>query len=449
MNTFTKSIAGTLILGFFSTGISAQTDSTRRLFIKNLADDIFSTYVSPGVAKKMYDSLCNRFPTGLYDTTLNTDEFAYEVTKYLRRLSSDRHITITAPHGSPHYYTFHERSFRQQKKWMARYKKRTGNDMFTYGEIRILPGNIGYMELKDFGATAYEKKANRGRIKISTVMHFLRNINSVIIDLRDNLGGSVQLAAMFCSYFADTPHSYFISTEEVVRFNTGSADTTYVHRDKIYTSDKITNRHTKNKSIYILTSARTFSAAELTIYKIKQFFPTAITLGEKTTGGGNGLHGGFITQYYMAVIPSIKIYDEANYDYSLEAKGIIPDIPVSEDSAFAIAYKLALIPGSGTAHAGARYFKKKWPHIDDRGPIYQKSYTDFPGNYRKIVVSLEMGKLYMIYDAHIRHLLVPDAPDFFLAEGMEFVRFRRNNDNIVTEIQVKYKDGYLERFRKL
>ena len=45
--------------------------------------------------------------------------------------------------------------------------------------------------------------------------------------------------------------------------------------------------------------------------------------------------------------------------------------------------------------------------------------------------------------------MIPDANDFFITNDFEFVRFKRDAQNKVTEIQVKHKDGYFEKFRKL
>lgn len=55
----------------------------------------------------------------------------------------------------------------------------------------------------------------------------------------------------------------------------------------------------------------------------------------------------------------------------------------------------------------------------------------------------------MTYDFYLRQLLIPDAIDFFLTERFKFVRFVRNTNNEVVEIQIKHKDGYLEKFRKV
>ena len=54
----------------------------------------------------------------------------------------------------------------------------------------------------------------------------------------------------------------------------------------------------------------------------------------------------------------------------------------------------------------------------------------------------------MTYDIYSKQILMPDASDFFVTDDFEFIRFTRNAENKIREIQVKHKDGYLEKFRK-
>src|SRR5258705_7949761 len=295
-----------------------QGDSTRYKLVENLTKKIYRTYVTPEIAKKMCDTLNFKFSSHKYDSSLNLDEFVFEITKDLRRVSHDNHIIITSPHYKidNDEYDYKTENYNQKqlkrhfkkskKKWekfLKTYKKRTKDDMFSYGEIKILPGNIGYVEIKDFESTSYFKKENKGRIKLASVMHFMRNTNSIIIDFRDNLGGYVSLTRMFCSYFTSVPKSYFISTESYVRYDSSSILKEIKFQNKWYTNDKISNSLAKSKKIYILISSRTFSAGELATYKIKQFLPSATVIGEKTTGGGNGHFGGGTDKYCFAVIP--------------------------------------------------------------------------------------------------------------------------------------------------
>lgn len=441
-----------------------QTDSTKYHFVNELTEHIYSTYLDYDIAKVMCDTIKYKLLNDEYDSLLNIDEFVYEVNMDLRKVSKDNHINIIPAPYKPFSYSYKEdkkkRSLkyrqrklnRKRKKWerfIKKYYKRTSNDMFTYGEIKILPGNIGYVEIKDFNNTSYSKKENRKRVSINSVFTFFKNTNSIIVDFRDNLGGKIFLSAKFCSYFTDKPNSYFITTESVFRYDSNEIRKEYRYTNQYFTDSKIDNTLIGDKEIYVLTSKRTFSAAELSAYKLRQINKKTTIIGESTTGGGNGHLGSVRKKFYKGVIPTAKAFDEINSNYTIEATGVKPDIHTNSDSAFLIAYGLALSLDSNTTKSKVKYLKKNKIIVDEREGYFRKNYEDYIGDYRKIIVTLENGKLFMTYDFYSKQILIPDAIDYFITDRFEFVRFMRDKENKIIEIQIKRTDGYLERYRRL
>lgn len=429
--------------------------------VQTLTKYIKSNYVSGNLAKQMSDTINWKFTNDKYNPTLNLDEFAFEITKDLRRISKDEHISVSRPI----YKSFDEiaydnkfegmtdkqrkkyfkKSQKDFKKFEAEYKKRTKDDMFAYGEIKILPGNIGYVEIKDFGSTSYDKKQNKGRVSIESVMKFLRNTNSIIIDFRNNQGGFIRQAAKFCSYFSPSTNNYFLTTEWHFRYDSSGIEKELSDINKMHTSDNIDNSLTKSKKIYILTSQRTFSAAELSIYKIKQFSPDATIVGEKTNGGGNGHSGGTTEKYFSAVIPYLKTFDEHKSNYTVEAKGIMPDILTSADSALNVAYSVA-DKGEASIDTKVKFFKKKSSVPAENEHYFEKYYQDYLGDYRKIQIIKHDGKLYLLYDTYSKTLLIPEAVDYFTADNIQHVKFLRDSSNRVTAIQIKHTNEFTEEF---
>ena len=100
-----------MVLCFFSTGAKGQLDSFRYRFIETLSRDINKFYVSEKLARQMTDSIRSIFVNGDYDSTLNADEFAFEVTEDLRRISKDNHLAVT-----PLQYDYVEDSLIAAKK---------------------------------------------------------------------------------------------------------------------------------------------------------------------------------------------------------------------------------------------------------------------------------------------------------------------------------------------
>lgn len=441
----------------------SQTDTIRFKMVQTLTKYIKSNYVSGGIANQMCDSINWKFFNNKYDTSLNLDEFAYEITKDLRRISKDEHISVTRPlyktlDADAYSYEFNKMTEKQRKKYFEKsqkdwekfkkeYKERTKDDMFTYGEIKILPGNIGYAEINDFGSTSYDKKQNKGRISIETVMHFFRNTNSIIIDFRDNQGGFIKQAAKFCSYFSPTTSNYFLTTEWHFRYDSSGIEIEISDNDKILTSDRNFNLLTKSKNIYILTSQRTFSAAELSTYKIKQFNPNATIIGEKTKGGGNGHSGGTTEKYFSAIIPYLKSFDENNSNYSIEAKGISPDIKTCADSALVVAYRLASKETTPTNNK-VKYYKKQHEPVIENIQFFKKYFKDYLGDYRKIKIVNEDENLFMIYDTYDIIQLFPEAVDYFTGNRIQFVKFIRNTAGQVSEVQVRHNAEFSEQFKR-
>jgi hypothetical protein len=431
--------------------------------LRELTEYIRSTYPQAEVARQMCDTINWKFAHDKYDTSLNIDEFAFELTTDLRRVSKDHHIVVTRPLYKPfdestaanklHRMTdrqrrkYFEKSRKHWKKFWAEYKKRTKDDMFDYGEIKILPGNVGYAEIKDFGSTSYNKKQNKGRIAVASVMNFFRNTNSIIIDLRDNQGGFIKQAAKFCSYFSPRVHNYFITTEDYFRYDSSGQEKETKFANKMFTEDEVNNSITQSKAIYILVSKRTFSAAELSTYKIKQFNPATTIVGEHTPGGGNGHAGGTADKYFSAIIPCFRVFDEKNSSYELEAKGVAPDVAMSADSAFETAYKLAL-HGLSPATSRVKYFRKQSHSIDANENYFRKYYPDYVGDYRKIQIVNEGEELVMYLDSYIKMQLLPKAIDNFTAKGIPSIKFLRDNLGRVTEIQLQYSDEFAEHFRR-
>jgi hypothetical protein len=457
----------TFCLIFFlliTVGLYAQGDTSRYKLVQSLSRYIRGHYVSAELAKKMSDTICLKFADGGYDSSLNFDEFAYEVTKDLRRVSKDLHILVT----KPIYYLrddddysvrldrmtdkqrrkYYDKARKRYRRFEATYKKKIKEDMYTYGEIKILPGNIGYLEIKNFERSSINRKKNRERIPITSVMEFLKNTNSIIIDLRDNQGGYIKQAARFCSFFSPGVNNYFITAEWHYRYDSSGVEKEMSAAEKIYTDKDISNSFARSKNIYILTSQRTFSAAEMTTYKIKNYKPEAIVIGEKTSGGGNGHSGATTEKNFSAVIPYLKCFDEQNGNYSIEANGIVPDIVVAADSALVMAYQMA-VKGSRLTDNKTRYFRKVSVPVIVNEQYFSKKYQDYVGDYRKMQITIEDNKLFIVYDNYEKAQLYPEATDYFNAKGVGYVKFLRDSSGRVSEVELNHANIFKEQFRKL
>ncbi|MBL4898604.1 MAG: hypothetical protein JKX76_03030 [Colwellia sp.] len=451
---------------------SQDIDDKKRTIIKGVGTDLVLDYLDRDKATQMSEYINTKYTSEGYDSTLNLDEFTYEVTNDLRNISKDEHLYVAVLHRKLRLdkrknsyrnirigrsgrviipIRYKVRNFFQRVRWYFRYKKylrRLGRDKFSYGEIKILPGNIGYFELFNFDASSYYRRENKGRVKLKKVLKFLSNTNSVIIDLRNNTGGYIKMAEYFVANFVNYPESYFLTTETRV-----VVDSVTSERDSIYTrkwiTPKLKNKKMRGKALYVLTSRYTFSAAEATTYFLKKK-TNATIIGETTRGGGNGHFGGWYRKYYTIVVPRIRVYDE-ELNYSWEAKGIKPDIHSEYDSAFNAAYAIALdSAGVDSLILKTKVFSKSQSKLESKTFRYRSKFglDTYCGAYRRVVVYQKGPNIYMEYDKSPPVKLIPRANDKFYADKFKYVRFKRDDDGEISAINLRWLDGYIEKYRR-
>lgn len=432
----------------------SQFSTVKKSVIEMLKRDISNQYVSKDLANKMCDSLNYYDQSGKYDNCTTIDYFTYRLTKDLRRISNDQHICVNANHRREQILK-ETNSFKKGKnkkkidydKFINHFQNvltKLQEDKFVFGEIKILPGNVGYLEIKEFSPVSLNKKENEGSIELKNAMAFLKRTQAIIIDLRNNCGGDVNQAAKFCSYFSQTPGRYFITLEKNYFYDTNGIRTIEPFKNKAYTFSNITDEFTRNKKIIILTSKFTFSAAELVAYKIKRFNSTVEIIGEKTIGAGNSYSGLNETINFSAIIPTCKLYDEENSNHNIEGNGIIPDLQINADSALVTA--LRIVNPDDTNNLNTEVFLKKEKALT---PQYlMNDMNDYSGNYNKAIVIVENGKLYLIYDTFSKQLLI--QLDYVTFQTSEFpsINFTKNLDAHIVKINLTHKDGYVEQYSK-
>jgi C-terminal processing protease CtpA/Prc len=285
--------------------------------LKTLEED----YVSPEVAAKMAKAVRQRQADKEYDRVKTGQELAELLTKHLQEVSKDKHLRLSCsttklprpPEGKGPPPAMKARMRQIALKTNAGYRK-----------VERLAGNVGYLAIDGF------LDAEAAAAPAAAAMNFLANTEALIIDLRQNAGGGPSGVVLLCSYLFD---------DKPVHLNSlywRKGDRT----EEFWTLKEVAGKRYLGKDVYLLTSHRTFSAAEEFAYDL-QTRKRATVVGETTGGGAHPGGARPIHEHFVLFVPmgrAINPLTKTNW----EGTGVKPDVAVPAADALDKAHELAV-----------------------------------------------------------------------------------------------------------
>ncbi|HJU75174.1 MAG TPA: S41 family peptidase, partial [Gemmatimonadaceae bacterium] len=205
-------------------------------------------------------------------------------------------------------------------------RERLKADNYGIGTPEILEGNVAYLELRTFGVPP-----DLMGDALTEAMSKVADADALIIDVRRNGGGSPHAVALVSTYLfgPDTVHLNSLYFRPANR------------TDHFWTRASVPGkRFGPDKPLYVLTSDRTFSAAEEFTYNL-QTRKRATIVGDTTGGGAHPGGGQRLHAHFGVFVPSgraINPITKTNW----EGTGIVPDIAVPSDQAREAAHRAAL-----------------------------------------------------------------------------------------------------------
>jgi hypothetical protein len=297
-------------------------ERARQEIIEGVIKQLNDYYVFPDVAKKMEQSLRERMQKKEYDQVTSARQLASTLTDHLQAVSRDKHLRVfysAQPIRRPGERQ--EPTPEERERYEASVRRMNAG----FEKIERLAGNVGYLDLRGF------VDARMGAETATAAMNLLANADALIVDLRRNGGGDPAMVALITSYLfgAEPVHLNDLYWRE--------GNTTHQWWTLPYVPGR---RFGDKKPVYVLTSKRTFSAAEEFTYNLKNL-KRATIVGETTGGGAHP--GGMrkVHDHFGMFVPSgraINPISKTNW----EGTGVTPDVDVPADHALKVAHLDAL-----------------------------------------------------------------------------------------------------------
>lgn len=278
------------------------TDKFKEASIEKIGELVNENYVFPDVAKSTATHLKKKLQEGRFAGDTDLIAFARSLTEEVQSVNHDKHMRVRA--GSP-----------GRPPGLAN----AGDGGFK--EVKMLEGNIGYIDMRLFFPAAAASSIADEHMKT------LAAAKAIIIDLRSNGGGSPDMVQYLCSYFFDK------------KIHLNSIYNRLTNSTREFWTTEVNGEKRPAIPLFVLTSNRTFSGAEEFSYNM-QTQKRATLIGETTGGGANP--GGFypINKELSIFIPTGKAINPIT-GTNWEGVGVKPDIAVPASEALEKAIELA------------------------------------------------------------------------------------------------------------
>jgi len=294
--------------------------SDRAVILQTLVAKMNANYIEPTIAERAGKAIAMKNAEGGYSSATSAQAFSEALAKDLRKFSGDLHFGAKFDEQFREQSTTNDIPSRAEMDSMRDEAMRRGYDI---EKVERLPGNVGYIELREFGPTEFVGPA------YTAAMSLMAGTDALILDLRRNGGGSPASVAYLMSHFfplGDMRHLndlYFRPTNETLQF---------------WTVPTVAPRY--DKPVYVLTSARTFSGGEECAYNF-QTQKRATLVGETTGGGANPVRPYSVGHGIVVAIPTgraINPVTKTNWEHV----GVKPEIAVPAAQALQTAHAAIL-----------------------------------------------------------------------------------------------------------
>lgn len=401
----------------------------KELVIDSVTSILNANYIFPEVATKMTSLLRSKFEKGEYKKIKSPQQFAEVLTRDVQSVSKDLHLRV----GFDPVGIARRRDASQSAQDSIAFAERqlANNRANNYGfkEVRILEGNVGYLNLTGFfnvdeeaGATAH------------AAMNLLSNADALIIDLRQNGGGSPSMIQLITSYL------YGPNRVHLNNFYYRPSDS----HTQTWTLPYVPGKRRPDIDVYVLTSKSTFSAAEEFSYNLRNL-ERATLIGETTGGGAHPGGTRVATDRFTIWVPTGRAINPIS-NTNWEGVGVEPHIKIAANKALDVA-KMTALESILKERKGQDNFHIEWALEGIKANkakfnLDEEVLASYVGNYGPRKIELKDGRLYYQRDGGNEYLLVPMTKDKFMIKEIPYFRIQLLKEaGKVVALQGLYNNG--------
>ncbi len=313
---------------------------------------------------------------------------------------------------------------------IQREKKYWKEHNYMFNKVEILAGNIGYLAFNLFVPDIEGAKAT-----IKAALQFVINTNALIIDLRENMGGSPEMVSQFESYFfKERTHM----NDLIDRLK---MDTTFLYADPA----KSDSMHL-SMPVYILTSQHTFSGAEDFSYGL-QVAKRAVIVGETSGGGAHPQMPFSVGQGFVIYIPFARSINEIT-GTDWEGTGVVPEVQTDAKQALVKAqehfFNRQLLAATDDKDRRMYLYYINALMVESNQERLSKSQLlRMAGCYGGLTIYLEDSKLFCKNDnnggavSELKHI----ANNLFKLDNQAQIQFNKDDQGRYTNVEILVNDG--------
>jgi hypothetical protein len=431
-----KFIFAVLLMILAVAGIRAQAqpkaidDAEKKAVVGAVADMLAKQYVFPETARKMGDLIRRNLKAGKYAVSDDPQAFAMKLSEDLLSISHDKHLGVRfAPERILEMRTPDE----AKKKAADEFQKKLSRmDNHGFKEVKILEGNVGYLKFNFFSDAQDAFPVAVG------AMAFLANCDALIVDLRENGGGSTDMIQLLSSYFfsGEPKHlnSFYYRLDE--------------RTDQFWTLPYVPGARLAGIDLYVLTSNYTFSGGEEFTYNLKNM-KRATIVGETTGGGAHPVRMEILNDNFLMRVPFARAVNPISKT-NWEGTGVEPDVKVPAAQALGRARLLALEKLAAKEKDKRIQATYQWA-LDglkaelQPAAVSVETMKTYAGDYGPRKVLLEDGSLYYQREGRPKMRMIPLSEDYFGFAEVPYFRLKIvRQDGKVTGIEGHYDDGTID-----